>query len=206
MRRFAAYWDGERGILILAALPAVVASVLPDAISRFLDRHSDIQVKVMDGTSSEVIKHVLAGRADVALTEAAEVVAEQGVDASLRDIARRANVGLATLFRHFPTRESLLEALLRTGFNELEARAAELELSSSPADARLGSRTRRVFRHCGSCSFSTIAITLCGCDVCSATMPTIRSSIDGHARFGCSVKALITPCMAVQSSIPACRR
>lgn len=72
---------------------------------------------------------------DQLFAAAGEVVAEQGVDASLRDIARRADVGLATLFRHFPTRESLLEALLRTGFNELEARAAELELSSSPGDA-----------------------------------------------------------------------
>jgi LysR family carnitine catabolism transcriptional activator len=85
MRRFAAYRDGERGILILAALPAVAVSVLPDAISRFLDRHPDIQVKVMDGTSSEVIEHVLAGRADVALTEAADAPEELSVLPLLHD-------------------------------------------------------------------------------------------------------------------------
>lgn len=85
MRRFAAYRDGERGILILAALPAVAASVLPDAISRFLDRHPDIQVKVMDGTSSEVIEHVLAGRADVALTEAVDAPEELSVLPLLHD-------------------------------------------------------------------------------------------------------------------------
>ena len=63
------------------------------------------------------------------------VVAEQGVNASLRDIARRAGVGLATLYRHFPTRETLLEALLRKGFDELAARAGSLEISSSPSEA-----------------------------------------------------------------------
>src|SRR5271157_4923393 len=58
------------------------------------------------------------------------VIAEQGTQASLRDVARRAGVGLGTLYRHFPTREALLEALLRTGFDEQTARAAELETSS----------------------------------------------------------------------------
>jgi AcrR family transcriptional regulator len=63
------------------------------------------------------------------------VVAEQGADASLRDVARRAGVVVGTLYRHFPSREALLEALLRTSFDELTAQAAELEASSSPKDA-----------------------------------------------------------------------
>jgi AcrR family transcriptional regulator len=72
---------------------------------------------------------------DQLLVVAAEVVAEEGADASLRDIARRAGVGLGTLYRHFPTRDALLEALLRTGFDELTTRAAELEAVSTPEDA-----------------------------------------------------------------------
>ncbi|MFJ4892493.1 MULTISPECIES: TetR/AcrR family transcriptional regulator [unclassified Streptomyces] len=72
---------------------------------------------------------------DHLLAVAGAVIAEQGVDASMRDIARRADVGLATLLRHYPTREALLEALLRTSFDELTAKAGELETSSSPADA-----------------------------------------------------------------------
>jgi AcrR family transcriptional regulator len=63
------------------------------------------------------------------------VVTQHGVDASLRDIARRAGVGLGTLYRHFPTREALLDALLRAGFDELTAKARELETASSPDDA-----------------------------------------------------------------------
>ncbi|MFC8194390.1 TetR/AcrR family transcriptional regulator [Streptomyces sp. NPDC060006] len=72
---------------------------------------------------------------DHVLAVAGTAVTEQGVDVSLRDIARRAEVGLATLLRHFPTREALLEALLHTSFGELTARAGELETSYSPEEA-----------------------------------------------------------------------
>jgi AcrR family transcriptional regulator len=69
------------------------------------------------------------------LTVAREVVTAHGVDASMRDIARRADVGLATLLRHFPTREALFEALLRTNLDALTQKAVELETSSPPDDA-----------------------------------------------------------------------
>ena len=64
-----------------------------------------------------------------------EVVTEHGAEASLRDVAGRAGVGLGTLYRHFPTREALLEALLRTNVDELTAQAADRETSSTPEDA-----------------------------------------------------------------------
>ncbi len=72
---------------------------------------------------------------DQLLAVARRVVAEDGAEASLREIARQAGVGLGTLYRHFPTREALLEALLRTSFNELTERAGALESSNSPRDA-----------------------------------------------------------------------
>ncbi|WP_330327461.1 TetR/AcrR family transcriptional regulator [Streptomyces pseudovenezuelae] len=72
---------------------------------------------------------------DHLLAVAGAVITEQGVDASLRDIARRADVGLATLIRHFPTREALLEALLRTNFDELAVKATDLETSGEPDEA-----------------------------------------------------------------------
>ena len=67
---------------------------------------------------------------DHLLEVARDVVNEQGAEASLRDIARRAGVGLGTLYRHFPRREALLEALLRTRFDALTTRARELETST----------------------------------------------------------------------------
>lgn len=71
------------------------------------------------------------------LAVARDVIGEHGVDASLRDIARRADVGLATLFRHFPTREALFDALLRESLDELTQKASELETTTSPDEALL---------------------------------------------------------------------
>ncbi|HUA81409.1 MAG TPA: helix-turn-helix domain-containing protein [Dyella sp.] len=69
------------------------------------------------------------------LAVAREVVTEHGVDASMRDIARRADVGLATLLRHFPTREALFEALMSTTLDALAQKADELETSKPPGEA-----------------------------------------------------------------------
>jgi AcrR family transcriptional regulator len=69
------------------------------------------------------------------LAVARNVVAKHGADASMRDIARRAGVGLATLLRHFPTREALFDELLRTKADALTQEAAALETSKAPDDA-----------------------------------------------------------------------
>lgn len=72
---------------------------------------------------------------DLLLEVARDVVAEQGAEASLRDVARKAGVGIGTLYRHFPTREALLEALLRDSFDRVTARAGELATSASADQA-----------------------------------------------------------------------
>jgi AcrR family transcriptional regulator len=72
---------------------------------------------------------------DHLLAVAREVVTENGTDISMRDIARRADVGLATLLRHFPTREDLFEALMRRDLDALTQRAGELEATTAPAEA-----------------------------------------------------------------------
>jgi AcrR family transcriptional regulator len=69
------------------------------------------------------------------LAVARDVVTEQGAEASMRDIARRAEVGLATLLRHFPTREALFDALLRENLDALTQKAVALEASSPPDEA-----------------------------------------------------------------------
>ncbi|WP_243695357.1 TetR/AcrR family transcriptional regulator [Agromyces protaetiae] len=55
---------------------------------------------------------------DALLEAARDVFAERGFDASLEEIARRAGVGIGTLYRNFPTRDQLLEAVY---VNEIEA-------------------------------------------------------------------------------------
>ena len=45
------------------------------------------------------------------LAAAREEFTEEGTGATLEDVARRAGVGIGTLYRHFPTRQDLLEAV-----------------------------------------------------------------------------------------------
>ena len=57
---------------------------------------------------------------------AREVFAARGADASLEEIARGAGVGIGTLYRHFPTRDDLVEAVFHDRIDELQALAEEL--------------------------------------------------------------------------------
>jgi AcrR family transcriptional regulator len=50
---------------------------------------------------------------------AREVFAEEGVDAGMEAIARRAGVGVGTVYRHFATKEALIEALIEVRFSEM---------------------------------------------------------------------------------------
>ncbi|MEV5830868.1 helix-turn-helix domain-containing protein [Spirillospora sp. NPDC052242] len=71
------------------------------------------------------------------LAAAREVFQREGAGASLEAVARRAEVGIGTLYRHFPTRQDLLEALLAGAYDDLAARARELADSPAPGDALL---------------------------------------------------------------------
>ncbi|WP_062204935.1 TetR/AcrR family transcriptional regulator [Streptomyces sp. NBRC 109706] len=66
------------------------------------------------------------------LAEARASFAEHGTDASLEEIAAGAGVGIGTLYRHFPSRQHLLEALLREHFDALGATGRELVTSRAP--------------------------------------------------------------------------
>lgn len=73
---------------------------------------------------------------DRLLAETAAAFAERGSDdVSLEEIARRAQVGIGTLYRHFPSRHALLEAVYRDQVEIMARRAEELLTEESPADA-----------------------------------------------------------------------
>ncbi|RWL92685.1 MAG: TetR/AcrR family transcriptional regulator [Mesorhizobium sp.] len=67
---------------------------------------------------------------------AAQMFASDGVDVSLEEIARRAGVGIGTLYRHFPTREHLVEVVYRREVEGLCHAADELA-REHPADVAL---------------------------------------------------------------------
>ncbi len=76
------------------------------------------------------------------LQAAAEVVAEQGLRAQTQDIARRAGLGVGTLFRHFPTKRALIDALSRE-----QARAAVTEIEAARAAEAPGRALDRLAEH-----------------------------------------------------------
>jgi AcrR family transcriptional regulator len=70
-----------------------------------------------------------------ALEAAKAVFSAGGPDASLEAVARRAGVGIGTLYRHFPTREALFEAVYRREAEQLGDLAGQLKDEPKPVDA-----------------------------------------------------------------------
>ena len=75
---------------------------------------------------------------DQLLIAAGELFAERGIDVSLEEIARRAEVGIGTLYRHFPTRDALNEAVYRREVETLCDGVDEL-IATHSADEALAS-------------------------------------------------------------------
>ncbi|WP_354638096.1 TetR/AcrR family transcriptional regulator [Kitasatospora camelliae] len=69
------------------------------------------------------------------LDVATEVFTTRGVGVPTEEIARAAGVGVGTLFRHFPTKEALLEAVMVRRLESIADRTAELAAGSEPAAA-----------------------------------------------------------------------
>jgi len=69
------------------------------------------------------------------LAAARELFVEQGLDVGVEEIARRAGVGMGTLYRRFPNKDALIEAILRTVIDHLRSMAEEVLASEPPATA-----------------------------------------------------------------------
>jgi AcrR family transcriptional regulator len=69
------------------------------------------------------------------LDAARDAFARDGVTASLDDVARAAGVGPGTLYRHFPSRDALVLAVIDEGLTDLHRLGAELVDSADPLDA-----------------------------------------------------------------------
>ena len=69
------------------------------------------------------------------LEVAREAFTQFGPDATLDDIARRAEVGAGTLYRHFPTREALIEAVFRSHVEKLTAAGEHYASTLEPLEA-----------------------------------------------------------------------
>lgn len=83
---------------------------------------------------------------ELLIATAATAFGEHGVDTSLEDIARQAGVGIGTLYRHFPTRADLVEAVYRQNVEVLCGGIEELLATRSP-DAALAEWMERFIRY-----------------------------------------------------------
>jgi AcrR family transcriptional regulator len=72
---------------------------------------------------------------DRLLEAAAQAFARDGADASLKDIAQAAGVGIGTLYRRFPTREVLVEATYRSETARIAEAAEQLAVDHPPVEA-----------------------------------------------------------------------
>src|ERR1700684_4449202 len=69
------------------------------------------------------------------LEAAKAVFSAGGPEASLEAVAKRAGVGIGTLYRHFPTREALFEAVYRREVQQLSELAEQLKTEAAPVEA-----------------------------------------------------------------------
>ncbi len=98
----------------------------------------------MTNDMSDVLAHSRALRTDARrnhaklLVAASAIFAAAGPDAALEEIARRAGVGIGTLYRHFPTREALMGAVVREHILELTDDAQEALAAADPFEALAG--------------------------------------------------------------------
>ncbi|MFG2088987.1 MULTISPECIES: TetR/AcrR family transcriptional regulator [unclassified Spirillospora] len=109
----------------------------------------------------------LRNRAKV-LAAAEEVFAVRGTSASTEEVAREAGVGIGTVFRHFPTKESLLEAVLVALLERLAAEARELR-SAGDAGAAFFGFFARVVSQAAAKRAVTEALAEAGVDARAAT-------------------------------------
>ncbi|MER5643331.1 helix-turn-helix domain-containing protein [Streptosporangium sp. NPDC002524] len=147
------------------------------------------------------------------LATAKAVIAEQGPEASLNEIARRAGMGPGTLYRHFPTRQALLAAVFQDRVETLCAKAENL-LAHPSADEALALWSRDVLAHALTDGGLSASMTLGGAGLgfdCHAAMRSAaaglltRAQREGRTRQDLDVEdffQLVTGVALAASELP----
>jgi TetR/AcrR family transcriptional repressor of mexCD-oprJ operon len=117
--------------------------------------------------------------AEAILDAAADLFAQGGEPPSLTDVAAAAGVARATLYRHFPTRERLLQALTTAARDATAARLAEADLDAVPVSEAIA-RVARVIASGGS-KYAAVA----------ARFGTSDYTGDAEQQIGTMIKSLL---------------
>ncbi|MCA9657518.1 MAG: TetR/AcrR family transcriptional regulator [Myxococcales bacterium] len=96
------------------------------------------------------------------LAVAEALLAEQGPSLSTEEVARRAEVGVGTVFRHFPTKENLLVTVIQSRLERLTAQADAI--AELPEDSALFAFFAAVIEHTASTPVVLHALTAAGID------------------------------------------
>lgn len=129
------------------------------------------------------------------LNEAATAFGEHGADASLEEIARRAGVGIGTLYRHFPDRFALMGEVFQTRVDELGETARTL--AAEPGKTPMGALTAWMRRYVDlSSTIRGIAGTLMDEGLMVNCKTQLRETVEllaGRARESGELRADVSP-------------
>jgi AcrR family transcriptional regulator len=121
------------------------------------------------------------------LAAARAVFSEQGVDAQMDDVARRADVGVGTVYRHFPTKEALLNALSDELFAVVAVYARNQLTLDDPWEAFTRAMWFGAEKTAGDRAFS---------EILSATRPGQNRTCPGKEDLFVTIAELIDRCKA----------
>src|ERR1700684_2420836 len=91
-----------------------------------------------DGTGERPLRRDAERNRQRILAAPAEVFSERGLDATLDEVARAAGVGIGTVYRRFPDKESLVSELFRERIDELVTVAAQASATQDPWQGLVG--------------------------------------------------------------------
>lgn len=95
----------------------------------------DVGERETQGERSRPVRADARRNLDALLRAAMAVFAEEGVDAPIRTIATRAGVGVGTVYRHFPQRSDLVQAIIRSEVEACVEAASTLRAAHAPGEA-----------------------------------------------------------------------
>jgi AcrR family transcriptional regulator len=143
----------------------------------------------LSSTAHRPIRPVRSLRADArrnrekVIAAAAAAFAAGGLEAQVEDIARRAGLGVGTVYRHFPTKEALVGALAQQHFDRL-ADMIEAALDEQGDEWEIFSAT--IWR-----AATTAAGDVAWCEIIAGAPSAVAAAARGQQRFATAMATLI---------------
>ncbi len=114
---------------------------------------------------------------------AAAAFAESGLDAQVEDIARRASVGVGTLYRHFPTKDALVAALAEEHFERLADTVEAALAQDGDAWETFAATIWRIA--------DTVAADVAWCEIVGGHPTVVQAASRGQHRLAAATSALL---------------